>query len=89
MLFPVYFHSKSWVERFLFVLRSHSILNCASPSNSGSTVGGLLFDGQLNDSLLDSLMDPSSFTSLCSPMQVQQNHESWIKLYNDKCYVGI
>lgn len=52
------------------LLRSQSILNCASPSNSGSTVGGLLFDGQMNDSLLDSLMDPPSLTSLCPPMQV-------------------
>lgn len=33
-------------------------------------MGGLLFDGQLNDSLLDSLMDPSTLTGLCPPMQV-------------------
>lgn len=55
---------------FLFP-RSHSFLNCASPSNSGSTVGGLLFDGQQNDSLLDSLVDPPSLPGLCLPMQVQ------------------
>lgn len=53
------------------ILRSQSILNCASPSNASSTVGGLLFDGKLNDSLLDSLMDPPSLTGLCPPMQVQ------------------
>ena len=34
-------------------------------------MGGLLFDGKLNDSLLDSLMDPPSLTGLCPPMQVQ------------------
>lgn len=52
------------------ILRSHSILNCASPSISSSTVSGLLFDEKLNDNLLDSLMDPSSLTGLCPPMQV-------------------
>lgn len=52
-------------------VRSHSVLNCASPSNSGGIVGGLLFDGKLSDSLLDSLMDPSTHTGLCPPMQVQ------------------
>lgn len=54
---------------FFFVLRSYSILNCASPSSFGS-VGGL-FDGKLNDSLLDSLMEASSPAGLCPPMQVQ------------------
>lgn len=61
---------------FLFflspALRSYSILNCASPSSSGS-VGGLLFDGKLNDSLLDSLMEASSPAGLCPPMQVQHD----------------
>lgn len=52
-------------------IRSHSVLNCASPSNSGGVASGLLFDGKLNDSLLDSLMDPSAHTGLCPPMQVQ------------------
>lgn len=74
--------SKRWHHRkvemlffhlFLFflslVLRSYSILNCASPSSSGS-VGGLLFDRKLNDSLLDSLMEASSPAGLCPPMQV-------------------
>lgn len=51
-------------------IRSYSILNCASPSNSGGSVGGLLFDGKLSDSLLDSLMDASSPAGLCPPMQV-------------------
>uniref|UniRef100_A0A672YKW4 Ubiquitin-associated and SH3 domain-containing protein B-like n=1 Tax=Sphaeramia orbicularis TaxID=375764 RepID=A0A672YKW4_9TELE len=36
--------SDTWV-----VHGSHSILNCASPLTSGSTVGGLLFDGHLNE----------------------------------------
>uniref|UniRef100_A0A669DPY3 Ubiquitin associated and SH3 domain containing B n=1 Tax=Oreochromis niloticus TaxID=8128 RepID=A0A669DPY3_ORENI len=52
--------SDTWV-----VHGSYSFLNCASPSNSGSTVGGLLFDGQQNDSLLDSLVSrPASQPSL-------------------------
>ncbi|KAM4546360.1 ubiquitin-associated and SH3 domain-containing protein B [Fundulus diaphanus] len=59
--------SDTWV-----VHGSHSFLNCASPSTSGSLAGGLLFDGQLNDSLLDSLMDPSSLTGLCPPRQVSK-----------------
>lgn len=54
------------------IRRSHSILNCASPSISGGTVGGLLFDGKLNDSLLDSLMDTPGLTGLCPPMQVRR-----------------
>lgn len=53
--------------------RSHSILSCASPSNSGSTVGGFLLDGKLSDSLLDSFMDPPSLTGLCPAMQVQHS----------------
>ncbi|XP_004076441.1 ubiquitin-associated and SH3 domain-containing protein B isoform X1 [Oryzias latipes] len=57
--------SDTWV-----VHGSHSFLNCASPSTSGTTVSGLLFDGHLNDSLLDSLMDPSGFSGLCPPLQV-------------------
>lgn len=57
--------SDTWV-----VHGSHSVLNCASPSNSSGIVSGLLFDGKLNDSLLDSLMDPSTHTGLCPPMQV-------------------
>lgn len=52
-------------------IRSYSILNCASPSNSSGSVGGLLFDGKLSDSLLDSLMDASSPAGLCPPMQVR------------------
>ncbi|CAI5643825.1 unnamed protein product [Oreochromis niloticus] len=36
------------------------------------TVGGLLFDGQQNDSLLDSLVDPPSLPGLCLPMQVSR-----------------
>lgn len=60
------------------ILRSHSIYNCASPSNSGSTVAGSLFDGQLNDSLLDSLMDPPSLAGLCPPMQVQHSYIMWL-----------
>uniref|UniRef100_A0A669EFW1 Ubiquitin associated and SH3 domain containing B n=1 Tax=Oreochromis niloticus TaxID=8128 RepID=A0A669EFW1_ORENI len=59
--------SDTWV-----VHGSYSFLNCASPSNSGSTVGGLLFDGQQNDSLLDSLVDPPSLPGLCLPMQVSR-----------------
>ncbi|KAG7236686.1 hypothetical protein INR49_000580 [Caranx melampygus] len=59
--------SDTWV-----VHGSHSILNCASPSNSASTVGGILFDGQLNDSLLDSLMDPPGLSGLCPPMQMSR-----------------
>ncbi|MED6237812.1 Ubiquitin-associated and SH3 domain-containing protein B [Ataeniobius toweri] len=59
--------SDTWV-----VHGSHSFLNCASPFTSGSPVGGLLFDGQLNDSVLDTLMDPSSLTGLCPPMQVSR-----------------
>lgn len=55
------------------ILRSYSVLNCASPSNSGSTVDGLFFDGRMNDSLFDSLMDPPSLTGLCPPMQVQRS----------------
>ncbi|XP_017287398.1 ubiquitin-associated and SH3 domain-containing protein B [Kryptolebias marmoratus] len=57
--------SDTWV-----VHGSYSFLNCASPSASGSSAAGLLLDEQLNDSLLDSLMDPSSLTGLCPPMQV-------------------
>lgn len=68
------------VETFLHVfllflslaLRSYSILNCAPPSSSGSA-GGLLLDGQLSDSLLDSLMEASSPAGLCPPMQVQHD----------------
>lgn len=60
---------------------SHSVLNCASPSNSGSTVGGLLFDGKLNDSLFDSLMDASSLAGLCPPMQVQYSVVLFILVY--------
>lgn len=56
---------------FVSFSRSFSFLNCASPSNSSSTVGGLFFDGQQNDSLLDSLVDPPSLPGLCLPMQVQ------------------
>uniref|UniRef100_A0A3Q3ML32 Ubiquitin-associated and SH3 domain-containing protein B n=2 Tax=Mastacembelus armatus TaxID=205130 RepID=A0A3Q3ML32_9TELE len=56
--------SDTWVVHGL-----HSI-NCASPSNAGSTMGGLLFDGQMNDSLLDTLIDPSGLSGLCPPMQV-------------------
>ncbi|XP_068457403.1 ubiquitin-associated and SH3 domain-containing protein B [Clinocottus analis] len=59
--------SDTWV-----VHGSHSMLTCASPSNSGSAVAGLLFDGQLNDSLLDSFMTPSGLTGLCPPMQVSR-----------------
>ncbi|XP_014839019.1 PREDICTED: ubiquitin-associated and SH3 domain-containing protein B-like [Poecilia mexicana] len=59
--------SDTWV-----VHGSHSFLNCASPSPPGNPMGGLLFDGQLNDSLLDSLMDPSSLTGLLPPMQVSR-----------------
>ncbi|XP_063343496.1 ubiquitin-associated and SH3 domain-containing protein B [Pelmatolapia mariae] len=59
--------SDTWV-----VHGSYSFLNCASPSNSGSTVGGLFFDGQQNDSLLDSLVDPPSLPGLCLPMQVSR-----------------
>lgn len=59
--------SDTWV-----VHGSFSFLNCASPSNSSSTVGGLFFDGQQNDSLLDSLVDPPSLPGLCLPMQVSR-----------------
>ncbi|XP_049598309.1 ubiquitin-associated and SH3 domain-containing protein B isoform X2 [Syngnathus scovelli] len=57
--------SDTWV-----VHGSHSILNYTSPSNAGSTLGGLLFDEQHTDSLLDSLVDPPSLGGLCPPMQV-------------------
>lgn len=56
----------------VLALRSYSILNCASPS-SALSVGGLLFDGKFNDSLLDSLMEASSPAGLCPPMQVQED----------------
>ncbi|XP_055004630.1 ubiquitin-associated and SH3 domain-containing protein B isoform X1 [Boleophthalmus pectinirostris] len=57
--------SDTWV-----VHGSHSIHNCASPLTSGRNVGGLLFDGQLNDSLLDSIIDTPSLSGLCPPMQL-------------------
>ncbi|KAK5887394.1 hypothetical protein CesoFtcFv8_015999 [Champsocephalus esox] len=57
--------SDTWV-----VHGSHSVLTSASPSISGSSVAGSLFDGQLNDSLFDTLMDPPGLTGLCPPMQV-------------------
>ncbi|KAE8288289.1 Ubiquitin-associated and SH3 domain-containing protein B [Larimichthys crocea] len=50
---------------------SHSVLNCASPSSSGSSVAASLFDGKLSDSLLDSLMDPCSLAGIC-PLQVSR-----------------
>ncbi|KAK7925537.1 hypothetical protein WMY93_007847 [Mugilogobius chulae] len=59
--------SDTWV-----VHGSHSIHNCASPLTSGRTVGGLLFDGQLNDSLLDSIIDSPRLSGLCPPMQVSR-----------------
>ncbi|XP_020778647.1 ubiquitin-associated and SH3 domain-containing protein B isoform X2 [Boleophthalmus pectinirostris] len=59
--------SDTWV-----VHGSHSIHNCASPLTSGRNVGGLLFDGQLNDSLLDSIIDTPSLSGLCPPMQVSR-----------------
>lgn len=59
--------SDTWV-----VHGSHSIHNCASPLNSGRSVGGLLLDGQLNDSLLDSLIDTPSLSGLCPPMQMSR-----------------
>ncbi|KAF3840725.1 hypothetical protein F7725_006587 [Dissostichus mawsoni] len=58
--------SDTWV-----VHGSHSVLTSASPSNSGSTVAGSLFDGQLNDSLFDTFMDPPGLTGLCPPMQMR------------------
>lgn len=60
--------SDTWV-----VHSSHSIHNCASPLTSGRTVGGLLFDGQYNDSLLDSLVDTPNLSGLCPPMQVSRS----------------
>uniref|UniRef100_A0A8C6SEI7 Ubiquitin associated and SH3 domain containing Ba n=1 Tax=Neogobius melanostomus TaxID=47308 RepID=A0A8C6SEI7_9GOBI len=60
--------SDTWV-----VHGSHSIHNCASPLTSGRSVGGLLLDGQLNDSLLDSLIDTPSLSGLCPPMQVSRS----------------
>nr|XP_019941035.1 PREDICTED: ubiquitin-associated and SH3 domain-containing protein B-like [Paralichthys olivaceus] len=69
--FMIYSYLKLEMSSVCF-LRSHSILNCASPSNSGTTVGGLLFDGQINDTLLDSLVDPPSLAGLCPPMQVSR-----------------
>lgn len=59
--------SDTWV-----VHGSHSIHNCASLLTSGRSVGGLLLDGQLNDSLLDSLIDTPSISGLCPPMQVSR-----------------
>ncbi|XP_067463965.1 ubiquitin-associated and SH3 domain-containing protein B [Thunnus thynnus] len=59
--------SDTWV-----VHGSHSVLNCASPSNAGSAVGGSLFDGQHSDSLLDTLVEPHNLTGLCPPMQVMR-----------------
>lgn len=65
---------KAWFPIFVvclrLALRSYSILNCTSPSNTGASLGGLLFDGKLSDSLLDSLMEASSPAGLCPPMQV-------------------
>ncbi|KAE8288286.1 Ubiquitin-associated and SH3 domain-containing protein B [Larimichthys crocea] len=58
--------SDTWV-----VHGSHSVLNCASPSSSGSSVAASLFDGKLSDSLLDSLMDPCSLAGIC-PLQVSR-----------------
>ncbi|XP_014907730.1 ubiquitin-associated and SH3 domain-containing protein B [Poecilia latipinna] len=77
--------SDTWV-----VHGSHSFLNCASPSPSGNPMGGLLFDGQLNDSLLDSLMDPSSLTGLLPPMQVPRatTHSSSSKMRLFVCRHG-
>lgn len=60
--------SDTWV-----VHGSHSIHNCASPLTSGRTLGGLLFDGQLNDSMLDSLSETPSLSSLCNPLQVSKS----------------
>ncbi|KAJ0004430.1 hypothetical protein NQD34_010644 [Periophthalmus magnuspinnatus] len=60
--------SDTWV-----VHGSHSIHNCASPLTSGRNVGGLLFDGQLNDSLLDTIIDTPSLSGLCPPMQVSRS----------------
>lgn len=77
--------SDTWV-----VHGSHSFLSCNSPSASGNPMGGLLFDGQLNESLLDSLMDPSSLTGLCSPMQVSRatGHSSSSKMRLFVCRHG-
>lgn len=74
------FTGANWAVRvklnmWCLIDRSHSFLNCASPSTSGTTVSGLLLDGQLNDSLLDSFMEASSLTGLCSPMQVHYNKD--------------
>lgn len=66
-------------------LRSYSILNCASPSSAVS-VGGLLFDGKLNDSLLDSLMEASSPAGLCPPMQVQQDCQPVLVFFLNSAY---
>lgn len=67
---------KSFLNLFFclcLVNRSYSILNCASPPNSSGSVSGLLFDGKLSDTLLDNLMDASSPSGLCPPMQVQHS----------------
>ncbi|CAL1573633.1 unnamed protein product [Knipowitschia caucasica] len=60
--------SDTWV-----VHGSHSIHNSASQLASGRNVGGLLFDGPINDSLLDSIIDTPSLSGLCPPMQVPQS----------------
>lgn len=36
-------------------------------------MAGLLLDGQLSDSLLDSLVEPQHLAGLCPPMQVQSS----------------
>ncbi|XP_056141255.1 ubiquitin-associated and SH3 domain-containing protein B isoform X2 [Lampris incognitus] len=45
------------------------IHGCVSPSNSGSLVDELLFDGQVDSGVLDSLGDPPSLGVLCPPVQ--------------------
>ncbi|XP_034034488.1 ubiquitin-associated and SH3 domain-containing protein B [Thalassophryne amazonica] len=55
--------SDTWV-----IHGSHSVLNCTTQSNAGL----LLFDGQLNNSLLDSPVDTPSLASLCAPLQVSR-----------------
>lgn len=51
---------------------SHSFLNCASPSNTGGAVGGLLFDGQLDGRLLEDIGDPTSLSVVCPPIQMMK-----------------
>lgn len=58
---------------FLFFDRSHSFLNCTSPTVSTGAVGGPFFDGQFDGRLLEdhSSMEPHPMSVVCHSMQVR------------------